>query len=138
MVNYKGKKRTITVYGVEFQIPVAATIIRLNEDTGSATTADAMFDVNDQLVYQVASGKTFHLLGVKIYHDETTTGGSVAISSGDTEDAETAAIITVNTGVTVNVIMEYPMDKTFASGKFITINPSAAVVENITMIGYEI
>ncbi len=138
MVNYKSKRKTITFAGVEYPIPEAAVIKFLHDDTASATAADSMFDSNDNLVYAVTAGKTFHLLGVRIFHDETISAGSLVVSSGDTEDAETAAIITLKVGATANIIVEVPMDKTFAAGKFVVYNPSAAVVENIQMIGYEI
>ncbi len=138
-MNYKGKVRSITIAGIEMSVPAGAIIKHLYEQTGSSSAADGMFDQDDLAVYAVPAGKQFHLLGVKLHLDETLTGGTLVLSTGDTEDAETATITSIDIATMKNVVQEiWINDKIWAATKFITINPASAVIEYTEMIGYEL
>ncbi len=140
MVNYKlSNQRTITAGGITIPVPAGATIIYLTEPTNLAATADGMLKAG--VAYQVTSGKTFHIFGVKVHYSGAG-GGTVVFSSGDTENAETATILTLevpdHTGSESHDDFQYVHDITLASAKFLTSNPSGGVVEQIVVIGYEI
>ncbi len=146
MANYK-IVRTITVGGVTVLVPNNATIKHLSEQCDGSNAADTMIDSGDGNAYAVATGKTFHLIGVTLYCDTPVAGESVKISSGDTENAETATIInnlmspmiTQKTGNgTEYFVGDTPSGNTWASAKFVVYNPSGTTVDFITMVGYEI
>ncbi len=136
-MNYKGTVRRIIFAGVENSVPASANLVAFHEPTVGATVADAMFDTKTNLVYSVPAGKTLRILGIRI-HTKTVNAGAVVVSSGDIEDAETATIISIILDANADVVTDYYCDVTFASGKFITINPSQDSVEFIQMIGYEL
>ncbi len=138
-MNYKSTQRSITVHGIKVFIPANGVIKHLYDQTASAATADAMRDVDTQAAYQCPTGKTFHIIGVYLHHDETIVAGTVVLSSGDTEDAETSTIVSITTIPKANGVIEaYFENKTLLAGKFLTINPTAATEEFIEIIGYEV
>ncbi len=135
-MNYKGRARTtIKISGFEESVPAAASIKHLTEQVALATAADGMQFENG--IYQVTAGKTFHIIGVMV-HVNSTGGGNVLLSSGDTENAETASIITLPLPSGRAGVTEFQVTKTLAASKFLTIKPSAAVVDYIEIIGYEL
>ncbi len=135
MVNYKGQIRSILVAGYEKSIPAQAKIVTLHEVAAADTGADGMIDDADGLIYQVTAGKTFHCLGVMT--DTDGNSGSMVVSSGDTENAETATVATIYTWS--STAEEWHIrDFTIASAKFITHNPSGTQVTYVKMIGYEV
>ncbi len=136
MVNYKsGGRRKIIANGVTFNVPATATLIHLIEPVAGSSAADGM--LKDNSIYQVTAGKTFFLKKIVI-HTDATGLGSVAINQGDTENAETALKLTITLTGGIAAVIEYMVEISFASAKFVTINPSATVVTYIEMIGYEV
>ncbi len=146
MANYK-IVRTITIGGVTVLVPNNATIKFLSEHVDGSNAADTMLDAGDGGAYQVATGKTFHLIGITIWCDTPVAGETIKISTGDTENAETAAVINtlqlpMVTQITGNgteyFVGDTPTGNTWASAKYLVINPSGTTVDWITMVGYEI
>ncbi len=136
-MNYKDTLRSINFGGVVTPLPEKAVIVVLTEQTQRSTAADAM-QLNSS-VYSVTSGKTFRCLGIHLVSDNNGGPGDVVISSGDTEDAETSTITTVQIPTTVaRVVINTAIDFELLSGKFLTINPSTARVDFIYMVGYKI
>ncbi len=136
MVNYKsGGRRKITVNGITFNVPAGAVLIHLLEQVALATAADGM--LKDNAIYQVTSGKTFFIKKI-IVHTNSTGGGTLVVHQGDTENAQTALKVTIPLSSGAIAVTEYLYDNSFSSAKFITIAPSAAVVDYVEMIGYEL
>jgi len=136
MVNYKNVRK-IVVGGRETFLKSTDNPVNLTEQTQGATAADAM--QKDSGVYSVPAGKEFVGLGVKVWTDGTG-GGSVAIWSGDTEDAKTAVKKTVDIPfVPLGMAMEQFHVATYiiAASKFITIQATATVVLHFEIIGFE-
>ncbi len=136
MGNYKNNLK-ITISGVERFTQGNDKLLHLTEQTQGSSTADAM--QKGSSVYQVATGKTFVLVGVKIWTDATG-GGTVAIYQADTEDATTSIKRTIDVPFVPNGMgMEQAIDTgvTVASGKFITIVPSTTTVLHFEIIGHE-
>ncbi len=139
MVNYKGQVRSIVVGGYERSIPAQAKVIQLHEQVDGSSAADGMFDTSDGIIYSVPAGKTLVILGVTLHGKAAAALDVVVISSGDTENAETASLVSIQIPIG-NAITEFVLDGsiTFASAKFVTINPSTTTLDYITMIGYEL
>ncbi len=136
MVNYKsGGRRKIVAGSIQVNVPANGVLVHLLEQVALSTAADGMLNFN--VIYQVTSGKTFHVTSI-IVHTNATGGGTLAVSSGDTENAETSLIVTIPLHSGLAVATEYYMDFSFVSGKFVTINASAAVVNYVEMFGYEV
>ncbi len=137
-MNYKSTQPKIIIGGYERTIPSDGKLVSLIEPTNANASADAMFNEITNTLYQVTSGKTFHLLGLR-YSLVAAGGGTLVISQGDTEDAETVTKVTLMLGFELVAVHEVGMDEiTFASAKFITINPSTTNIAQIRMVGYEI
>ncbi len=136
MVNYKVQShKRIIIDTLEITVPSNAKIVVLHEPTAASASADAMRDDADGAAYVVTSGKTFTCLGVLTDGDGN--AGNVVISSGDTEDAETATVMTVYNWTSLNE-QWHILPFTIASAKFITINPSSTQIKYMKMLGYEL
>ncbi len=143
MGNYKTTAKSITVGNVTTSVPNNATVFELEDAVINATAADGMLIVNNNsatTAYQVATGKTFRLLGIIVHGGAEIDGSTLTITQGDTENAETLGKLTVllhgaNQQGTTQV---FAVDITFAAGKFITNKASAANINHLTMIGYEL
>ncbi len=136
MTNYKGGKRKIIVGNVETAVPHGAVIKYLTDEVALSTSPDSMQTA--AIAYVVATGKKFRLLGMVLYSDNTGTVGDLTISSGDTEDAETATKVLIEKGTnTQRFRMEIHTDVEFDAGKYIVNNPATANIEFISMVGYE-
>ncbi len=137
-MNYKSTQNKIVFGGYERTIPAGATLIVLIDDANANASADAMLSEKTNVLYQVTSGKTFHLCGIQ-YSLVAASGGLVVISQGDTEDAETVTKVTLKFGSELAVLYDVAIDGvSFASAKFITSNPSTTNLAQIRMIGYEL
>ncbi len=138
MVNYKGLTRSITFSGIKIHYPAQTGHVVLYDQTALSTTADAFLNTTTGTAYTVTAGKQIHVVGVQVWMDTTTASGTVVISQGDTEDAETVTKWTVRLPTKTNAYMEQMCNFTVAAGKFITLNPSAASVSHIVLVGYEL
>ncbi len=143
MVNYKTPWDSLEWNGYRRHIPNKAIVKHLTEQVDGSTAADTMIDIADLAAYAVATGKVFHLLGVEIWCDTPVAGGTIALKSGDTEDAETSTVHTLElpmvsqkTGEGTKYIIDQAV--TWASGKFVVINPSGTTVDQIHIVGFEI
>ncbi len=132
---YKNVRRVI-VAGFETIVNSVDTIIHLTEQTAGSSTADAMQKSSG--VYQVTAGKTFQMLGCRIWTDATG-GGTVTIYQADTEDATTSSKVVVDVPLVPSThgAEQYIHTVTIASGKFITIVPSTTTVLHFEIIGFE-
>ncbi len=136
MTNYKGGKRKIIVGNVETSVPHGAIIKYLTDETALSASADSMQTA--AITYVVAANKKFRLLGIILYADNAASVGDFTVSTGDTEDAETATKVLIEKLTnTQRVAMEIHTDVEFDAGKYIVINPGAANIESVSMIGYE-
>ncbi len=137
MTNYKGStQRTITVAGVVIIVPSNATIKHLIDIVAASSAADGLMDISDGLIYQVTSGKTFRILGISLT-SAGTVAQTVVVSTGDTENAETATLFTLQIPYVAGLPMWFSVDKELASAKFLTYNPSSTGTNMIEVIGYE-
>ncbi len=136
MVNYKGSTRKITVADVEINVPANATIKHLFDGAAGSSAADGMISASDGLIYQVTTGKTFRILGILMV-TPTAVAQTVLLSTGDTENAETGTIITLQMPYGANLNIWISLDKTLASAKFLTYKPSSTGLGYIQIIGYE-
>ncbi len=135
MANYKQRPfNIISLGGITIQLDKSFTIKSLNEPVANSNAPDSFRDISN-VTYVVPSGKTFHMVGVRIIIGQAT-GGSLVIYQGDTEDAITTQKISVTLPSSIGVF-EYSILPTFAAGKYITIDPSGTVIENIECLGYE-
>ncbi len=138
MGNYKSvhHKQTIRVAGVETNLPIDSTIVHLLDQVVAAAVADGFRRAETGVIYSVTAGKTYRILGVMIVATSAQVQ-TIVISTGDTENAETATLITIDTPYLAATPMWYAVDKSLAAGKFLTYNPSSTNVEHIEVIGYE-
>ncbi len=135
MGNYK-QDDAIIVGGVKTTVPTSDLVLSLTEQTQGSGSADAM-QLNSAL-YQVPTGKTFKLLGIRVWLNGTG-GGTLAIYQADTEDATTTLKLTVDLPfITSGVLYEISGSKSFNASKFITIVPSTTTVLHTVLIGAEV
>ncbi len=139
MTNYKGEKRAITTGRQGQVIPIhdGHEIIQLVENVDGSNAADGMLENNTGVIYQVAAGKTFRILGVHVRVGTAAAVSTLVISSGDTENAETATLLTLQIPNSGSALTFFAVDKTLAATKFLTINPSNTEISFIQIIGYE-
>ncbi len=135
MANYKGQARRIIIGNVEIPVPAGAVIKTLYDPVLLSTAADALLYQNS--TYQVPTGKTFHMIGMRLTIELATGSGNVIISQGDTEDAETLVKVTITYTSNPTNDQEIYGEEEFTTGKFITVKSSAATLEHIIIIGYE-
>ncbi len=138
MGNYKNPLHTLLGFpdgGILHQIGSGKTPTLLFDRVANATTADGFLKHKTGTIYSVTAAKTFTACGLAVYLD-TTTAGDLVISTGDTEDAETATVFNCQL---IGVVgwLYIPVNFTIAAGKFITYNLSGAGVEMIELVGYE-
>ncbi len=138
MGNYKSTKRTITVGGVTTFVPDGAIIKTLQDPVLVSNAPDSMIDDNATL-YQVPAGKQYFMVGIKVWGEVATGGGTVNMYSGDTEDAITtqANVIYLTTTPTTES-QEYYTTYTFLATKFIIVDPSTTNVKHLQVLGYEL
>ncbi len=137
MGNYKSaNNQIIRIGGVETKVPIGAKVVMLHDGVAGSSGADGMVDAADNTIYQVTAGKTLRILGIQITC-VTATAETIVISSGDTEDAETATIHTHMLPFIAQTPVWHHVDFTLASAKFLTYNPSSTGVAYIEIIGYE-
>jgi len=136
MGNYKPVHliNSVNIGGVETSLSKNTKILILFFDFGGGTTPKSLFNVSTNLVYQVPSGKTFQCLGVRIV--QIATQGNLTISTGDTQDAETATKASFQMPAIVG-ITEFPLDITFDATKFITADEDTVTINTLWMLGYE-
>ncbi len=137
MVNYRPGEPKIVSDHLVLQISSGFIRKELAEQVALSTAADGMIDSDDNLIYQVPSTKSFALKTVKIWVDSSTTGGTLTISQGDTENAETASKTVLLVPTKINSEVNYAVSEIFSPSKFITIKASAASVAFVTMYGHE-
>ncbi len=135
MVNYKGSTRKIIITGLELNVPSNGTVKLLRDAVAADTAADGFIDDSDNLIYAVTTGKTYRILGLG-FRCASAGVETVVISSGDTENAETATLITLRLPYTTELFW-IPVDLTLAAAKFLTYNPSSSGINEILAIGYE-
>ncbi len=135
MVNYKGSTRKIIVAGVSINVPANGKIVMLQDGVNSSSAADGFLDVNVSTIYSVTAGKTLRILGIGLM-PSSANAETVVISTGDTENAETATLLTL-TNPFVALLQWYAVDIELASAKFLTYNPSSTGLAHIFAIGYE-
>ncbi len=137
-MNYRGNLKKITVSGIEVPVPNHGDIFMLHDYVGGNGNPDGMIDVGTNAIYQVSTGKTFRIVAIGIISKVTAAGDTVTIYEGATEDAATSSKLVISQPIMANDV-EYWIycEKTIASGKFITYDPSGTTTDNIRMIGYE-
>ncbi len=120
MTNYKGEKRAVITghQGAIFPIHDGHEIIQLVENVDSSNAADGFLETNTGVIYQVAAGKTFRILGIKVSTKTASAISTVVISSGDTENAETATLLTLQIVNGSSNVLYFTVDKTLAATKF--------------------
>ncbi len=137
MGNYKGTtNQKIRVAGVEINVPIGAKVVHLYDAVAGSSAADGFLDVDDNTIYSVTAGKTLRILGIQIIA-ATAVAETVVISTGDTENAETATLKTLTLPYIATTEHWYFMDFTLAAAKFLTYNPSSTGINHIEVIGYE-
>ncbi len=134
MGNYR-ETNSWTWAGIHYYLPSTYNRRLLQEPVAQSSAADGMFTL-DNSIYQVPTGKNFLGRGIKIWNQIA--GGTVAISSGDTENAETALVYTQQLPTVANVSgIEVDCSFTIAAGKFVTIKPSSTTLDFIQIMGFE-
>ncbi len=136
MTNYKGEKRAVV--GTWFSYPVhdGHKLIALDENVDASNAADGFHDISTGVIYQVTAGKTFRMLRIQVRIGTPGAASTLVISSGDTENAETATLLTLKLPNQAGN-QYYQVDKELASAKFLTHNPSGTDVIFINIVGYE-
>ncbi len=109
-------------------------LVILYFNVNGGTTAKSLFDTSTEAIYQVPSGKIFTCVGFDTI--TTQTYSVVTISQGDTADAETLTKHITNATQTITKI-QFIVNITFASTKFITVKAGATSVQTFYMYGYE-
>ncbi len=140
MGNYKSSiSSKINWGGVITNVPIGAKIVHLHDQVAGSSAADGFIDVFDNAIYQVPAGKTLRILGFRIQNNTPVAADTVVISTGDTENAETATLLTILISMNAQqgIIKEVHVDLTLASAKFLTYSPSSTTVIDIEAIGYE-
>ncbi len=135
MGNYKPLVlNSITIAGITVYLEKNKTLKALYDNVANSSTADGFLDSSTGLIYQVPTGKTFHAIGHK--YQTTAVASTVAIYSGDTENAETAIKVTTSN---LAVADEYEWASIFdiLTGKFITYTPASTRHSFIELLGYE-
>jgi len=137
MGNYKiGSRRKITIAGLQTPIPNVGNAFYLYDMVAGSNAADGMMDVDTNAIYQVAAARTLRILGVRLT-SLGTAAETVVISSGDTENAETAGILTLQIPTIADLPVWMSVEKTLAGSKFLTYNPSGTGLSIIEIVGYE-
>ncbi len=137
MSNYKSPHKQIIGANVIHHVPKSANIVHLNEPIAAAAAADSLFDTADNLVYSVPVNKTLKVLVIKVTL-ASNAGGTVSITTGDTENAETAVIVVLRQAIAAaDFVQEYAVDFEWAATKFVTAKASTTHINHIEMIGYE-
>ncbi len=137
MGNYKGTtNKKIRVAGVETNVPIGSPIIHLYDQVAGSNAADGFLDVADHLIYSVPAGKTLRILGV-CQVSATAVAETNVISTGDTENAETATLLTLDLPYLATTPHWLSVDVTLAAAKFLTYNPSGTGCNMVEIIGYE-
>ncbi len=135
-MNYKPYHTQIQIAGFIISIPESAKLVHLFDRTGGSSAVESMTNAQDDLIYFVPTGKTFHCVGVMI--TAVTGGGYVTLYSGDTQDAKTAEIHAVHHSSRIYFKQETLIDYTWASGKYVVIEPNNVFLTHLDLIGYEI
>ncbi len=135
MTNYKPSSiQFINVAGVQVPIHAHDVIRNLYDQTDGSNTADT-FQLN-LANYKVPSGKTFHLVGIKITHNATAAGLAIWEGTG-LNDLTTLrwTIFTPNYAAT----QEHFVGDIIcgANEQYMTLKPSTGGVEITQLIGYE-
>ncbi len=135
MTNYKPAWVEINAGGLMTKVPNGAKVVSLFDKTDVNAAVDSMFNLNDGALY--SSSKVFVVLGITLYV-EGVAGGVITIHEGATEDAQTLLLSTLTIPKIDGLVYTAPVHLTFSTGKFVVIDPNAASIRYITMIGYEI
>ncbi len=111
-----------------------STIIKFIYVNSPLTAATACKDLADLADYQVPSGKTFKILGIKLY--TTAAFGRITINQGDTAAAETVLKADFAVGAHEGNY-SIPLDISIASEKYLTFKSTVAVIYTAWIIGFE-
>ncbi len=139
MTNYKPFHTSFNIGGQTIPIPELATVKLLTDRTNLSSAADSATDLADNLVYSVPTGKTFHLIGMRLVMGADITS-NILLYEGATENAETTLKSTILLPSLADWGHNYEwyfIDVTFAAGTFIVLKPTASV-EYTWFLGYEI
>ncbi len=137
MVNYKANPRVIKTEAVTYPVNDQFEIIQLDDNVDGSNAADGFHEVNTGVIYQVATGKKFRMIGLTVRIGTGGAASTLVISSGDTENAETSTLLTIKLNNLNSSIDHYAIDKELVAGKFLTYNPSGTDVLFVKIIGYE-
>ncbi len=142
MGNYKPwGHETITVGYTTINVPDSAIIMMLYDDTSGSGAPDSFSEMESINPWQVPSGKTFYLVGAKLW---TTANGTMQIYIGNTADAlSTLKLSFIYGGPGFAGNYEYYLGINnsetlvrFTEGKYIVLDPIGTTCEYITLIGY--
>ncbi len=135
MVNYKQRlTNVISIGGVIIELEKDIKIVALYDNINALTAADSMLDTGTAAVYQVPTGKTLHIIGIK-YETITAFATDIKIYQGDTEDATTSLKLTLGSKLVDKY--EVPVHIEFVAEKFVVYDPAATYHQSISMLGYE-
>ncbi len=91
--------------------------------------------------YQVPTGKNFIAVSISVYCVTGVAFGTLNLIEGDAADSgagtNVAMLYTVDS-VLSTPINTYPLNITFAAGKFVTVNPSTTQIIGVSLVGYEV
>ncbi len=136
--NYKPVIRKIIMGNVETEIPNEADVVVLTDPTNVVGAVDSMTNINTHLVFTVQTGQTFHLLGIRVFTEALTAVNTLTIHEGATENAQTVEKLIIDIVPHNPFIQEFSVKETFDSAKYVVIDPSAANISYIYMVGYQL
>ncbi len=137
MGNYKSAaQRKIRVLALETPVPINANVQHLQDIVAGSNAADGLLNIETNAIYSVAAAREFVILGIGLI---SVAGAveNVVVSTGDTENAETATILTLQLPSSTGIQEWYSVRKILAAGKFLTYNPSGTGLNQIDVVGYE-
>jgi len=135
LVNYKQQFREAITIGIyTFPLNPNQKFKILYDNIASNTAPDGMLDQTTDSIYQVPTGKTLHVLGIRFL--TTSFADTIEVYQGDTENAETSLKI-IHRIIAGTADFTYNTLYNFASEKFVTYDPISTRFTWIEMYGYE-